>query len=210
MLYNIDRIEGKEALLVERIEKQLKFIMEIDKLKKIVRQSYITDASRKETDSDHSWHLAMMAIILREYSNEEVDILKVITMVLIHDIVEIDAGDTYAYDNEGNKTKREREVKAAERIFGILPADQSRYMRELWEEFERADTPESKFANTLDKVQPAMLNAASGGMAWREHEVCLSQVIERNTDTHKGSEELWKFAERLILEHVEKGNIKRD
>lgn len=195
---------------MERIEKQLRFIMEIDKLKKIVRQSYITDASRKETDTDHSWHLAMMAVVLKEYSNEEVDILKVITMVLIHDIVEIDAGDTYAYDSEGNKTKREREVKAAERIFGLLPSEQREYMRELWEEFERADTPESKFANTLDKVQPVMLNAASGGKAWKEHGVCLSQVLDRNTETHKGSEELWSAAKRLILENVEKGNIKNE
>lgn len=195
---------------MERIEQQLRFIMEIDKLKKIVRQSYITDASRKETDTDHSWHLAMMAVVLKEYSNEEVDILKVITMVLIHDIVEIDAGDTYAYDSEGNKTKREREVKAAERIFGLLPSEQREYMRELWEEFERADTPESKFANTLDKVQPVMLNAASGGKAWKEHGVCLSQVLDRNTETHKGSEELWQVAKRLILENVEKGNIKNE
>lgn len=142
-----------------RLEQQMNFIQEIDKMKKIGRQTYLSDASRKENDAEHSWHLAMMCLILNEYANEEVDLLRTMSMVLIHDIIEIDAGDTYAYDEVGNKTKREREEKAAERIFRLLPEDQANYIRELWDEFEEARTKEAMFAHTLDKVQPTMLNA---------------------------------------------------
>ena len=182
----------------ERLKKQISFIMEIDKLKRITRQSYITGAERKETDTDHSWHLAMMCALLSEYANEKIDVLHTMTMVLIHDIVEIDAGDTYAYDTAGNSTKREREVRAADRIFGLLPEEQARQMRDLWEEFEEGITPEARFANTLDKVQPIMLNDATGGIAWREHEVKLSQVMGRNAHTAEGSEQLWQYAKSLI------------
>ena len=143
---------------MERLQQQMEFIAEVDKLKKIGRQSYLTDSSRKENDAEHSWHLAMMAIFLSEYAKEEVDVLHVISMVLIHDLVEIDAGDTYAYDTEGNKSKRAREEKAAERIFNILPEDQAKKVRDLWEEFEANETPEANFANALDRVQPIMLN----------------------------------------------------
>lgn len=182
----------------ERLEKQISFIMEIDKLKRITRQSYITGAQRKETDTDHSWHLAMMCALLSEYANEKIDVLHTMTMVLIHDIVEIDAGDTYAYDAAGNSTKREREVRAADRIFGLLPEDQARQMRDLWEEFEECATPEARFANSLDKIQPVMLNDATGGIAWREHEVKVSQVMGRNAHTAEGSEQLWEYAKSLI------------
>lgn len=190
-----------------RMCSQLDFIMEIDKLKRIVRQSYISDASRKETDTDHSWSLAMMCILLMEYSNEKIDVLKTMKMVLIHDIVEIDAGDTYAYDNDGNSTKRERELKAAHRIFSILPSDQGKELRELWDEFEESVTPEARFANTLDKVQPVMLNDITGGKAWREHSVREEQIMGRNGKTHEGSEELWEFCKRLIEENINNGNI---
>lgn len=150
----------------------------------------------------------MMCAVLSEHANEEIDVLKTITMVLIHDIVEIDAGDTYAYDEKGNETKREREVKAADRIFNLLPEDQAAYMRELWEEFESAKTPEAKFALTLDKVQPVMLNDASKGKAWREHEVKEMQIMDRNKDTHKGSEAIWDFCEEIIDRNIANGNIR--
>lgn len=194
---------------MERLQQKLEFIMEIDRLKTIVRQSYITDGSRKETDTDHSWHLAMMAVVLKEYSNQEIDVLKTVTMVLIHDIVEIDAGDTYAYDEGGNGTKREREVKAANRIFGLLPENQKQEFLDLWEEFEAGETPESRFANTLDKVQPILLNDATNGRAWREHGVREEQVLKRNTYTKDGSMALWLTVKELIEKNVEAGNIKR-
>ena len=193
---------------MERLDKQFDFIREADKIKQIFRQSYICDGSRKENDAEHSWHLALMAVILSEYANEEIDVLRVISMVLIHDIVEIDAGDTYAYDSTGNETKRERELSAAERIFNILPKDQALYMRSLWDEFEERITPESKFANMLDRVQPLTLNDASKGKAWTEHNVKLSQVINRNAITAEGSEELWKYAKDNIIEpNVKNGSI---
>ena len=187
---------------MDRLEQQMQFILEVDKLKQITRQSYIVGADRKETDTDHSWHLALMCALLSEHANEKIDVAKTMVMVLIHDIVEIDAGDTYAYDTEGNKTKREREVQAAERIFGLLPQDQAKELRDLWEEFEAMETPEAKFANTLDKVQPIMLNDATGGLAWREHQVKESQIMGRNARTGEGSEALWDYAKGLIRRNL--------
>ncbi len=194
--------------IAERLQKQMDFILEIDKLKKITRQSYISDASRFENDTEHSWHLAMMCMILSEYANEEVDMLRVMKMVLIHDIIEIDAGDTYAYDDAANATKRQREEKAADRIFNILPADQAAEMRELWEEFEESKTNEALFAHTLDNLQPLMLNDATNGKTWRAHEVHKSQILKRNEKTALGAEELWNYCEMLIDRNVNKGNIK--
>ena len=191
----------------DRLRKQMDFILEVDKLKKIGRQTYLSDASRKENDSEHSWHLALMAVLLSEHSNREIDVLKAVTMVLIHDIVEIDAGDTYAYDTAGNTTKREREVAAADRIFNLLPSDQAEYFRELWEEFEEGASAEAQFAITLDKTQPVMLNSASGGKSWREHEVCRSQIMKRNENTHKGSEAMWEYVDGIIKDNIDKGNI---
>ncbi len=190
-----------------RLKKQMEFILEVDKLKKIGRQTYVSDASRKENDSEHSWHLALMAVILSEYANSEVDVLKVISMVLIHDIVEIDAGDTYAYDAVANSSKRAREEMAADRIFNILPDDQAKKMRALWEEFEACITPEAQFARALDNVQPVMLNDATDGRAWREHEVCLEQVQKRNEKTKTGSLDLWEYVNNIFNENVKKGNI---
>lgn len=199
----------------ERLTRQMKFIEELDKNKGIGRQTYILKGDRKENDAEHMFHLAVMAAVLSEYANEPVDVLKVMTMVLIHDVVEIDAGDTYAYDTVGNATKREREVKAADRIFHILPPDQEEYFRGLWEEFEENETPEARFANALDKVQPTMLNHASGGRAWKEHGVAISQILERNQITEKGSYTLWNYArENFVEPHIEKpgkpGEIKED
>lgn len=188
-------------------EKQIAFIMELDKMKQIVRQNYLSDGSRKENDAEHSWHLAVMACVLAEHSNEKIDVLKTLKMLLVHDIVEIDAGDSYAYDPAANVDKRERELKAAERIFGLLPEEQEKEYRGLWDEFEEMQTPESKFANTIDKLHPFLLNAASGGKSWKEHGVRKSQILERNKRTAEGSEKLWQYEREWIDKHVQMGNI---
>lgn len=192
----------------ERLKKQMDFLLEADKLKFISRQTYLSDGKRKENDGEHSWHLALMAVLLSEYSNEKIDLVKVITMVLIHDIVEIDAGDTYAYDAVGNQSKREREVKAADRIFNILPQDQAEKFRQLWEEFEAYETPEAKFAHVCDNVQPLMLNDATDGLAWREHDVKKSQVLQRNRRTGEGSQVLMEYINRILDKNVESGNLR--
>ena len=194
----------------ERLKKQMNFLLEVDKLKFISRQTYLSDGKRKENDGEHSWHLALMAVLLSEYSNEKIDLVKVITMVLIHDIVEIDAGDTYAYDTLGNQSKREREVKAADRIFNILPKDQAQKLRQLWEEFEAYETPEAKFAHVCDNVQPLMLNDATDGLAWREHDVKKSQVLQRNRRTGEGSQVLMEYINRILDKNVESGNLKNE
>lgn len=168
---------------MERLKKQMEFIIEVDKLKDIIRQTNLTNGERKENDAEHSWHLALMAVFLSEYAKEPVDVLQVIKMVLIHDLVEIDAGDTYLYDEAGNGTKAAREQKAAERIFNILPGDQAEELFQLWQEFEDRKTPESKFANTLDRIQPVLLNDATEGRAWREHDVCIDQIMSKNEYT---------------------------
>lgn len=192
----------------ERLKQQFNFIQEIDKEKLIGRQTYLSDGSRKENDSEHAWHLALMTILLSEYANEPIDVLKTVTMVLIHDIVEIDAGDTYAYDEKNQATKKERETAAAERIFGLLPKDQCEKMRALFDEFEDGKTPEARFAHTLDNVQPTMLNSATDGRAWVEHMVKISQILKRNACTKDGSEVLWNYSyENFIKPNVEKGRI---
>lgn len=197
--------------LKPRLEQQFEFIKEIDKEKFIGRQTYLSDANRKENDSEHAWHMAIMTILLSEYANEKIDVLKTVTMLLIHDLVEIDAGDTYAYDVEANKSKAAREQAAADRIYGLLPEDQQKKMRDLWEEFEAGETPEAKFAHTMDNIQPIMLNNATDGKAWMEHGVHLSQVLNRNKNTAKGSEELWEFAkDNFIRPSLEKGRLKKD
>ena len=194
-----------------RLEKQFDFCREIDKEKFIGRQTYLSDASRKENDSEHAWHMAIMTLILSEYANEDIDILKTISMLLIHDLVEIDAGDTYAYDEDGKKTQHAREIAAVERIFGLLPEDQGTKFRALWDEFESGNTPESRFARTMDRVQPMMLNAASEGKSWKEHGVHLSQILSRNETTKDGSATLWEYALHNFIEpHVEKSCIKND
>lgn len=194
----------------DRIEKQFEFCREIDKEKFIGRQTYLTDGQRKENDAEHAWHMAVMTILLSEYANEKIDVLKTITMLLIHDLVEIDAGDTYAYDEEGKKSKRQREEAAAERIFGILPSDQNEKFRGLWEEFEEGASPEARFAHAMDHIQPLMLNAATEGKSWVEHDICVEQVLGRNKTTADGSQRLWDFAyENFIHPNVEKGRLKR-
>lgn len=195
----------------ERLEKQFDFFREIDREKFIGRQTYLTDGERKENDAEHAWHMAIMTVLLAEYANEKIDVLKTVMMLLIHDLVEIDAGDTYAYDEEGKKTQREREEKAAKRIFGLLPEEQGEKLMALWEEFEAYETPEANFAHTMDNIQPVMLNDATDGKAWLEHGVRLSQILGRNKKTAEGSRELWQYAyEKMIAPNAAKGRIIED
>lgn len=192
----------------ERLKKQLDFALEMDKQKGIGRQTYILNALRKENDAEHGWHLALMTLVLSEYANEKIDVLRTVAMVIIHDVIEIDAGDTYAYDEAANKSKRERELKAADRIFSILPEEQKEYFRGLWDEFEEKSSSEAKFATAMDSLQPIMLNDASNGLAWREHKVYASQVLNRVVNKIRpGSEKLYNWAVELINENVKKGNL---
>ena len=194
-----------------RLDKQFDFIREIDKEKFIGRQTYLSDACRKENDAEHAWHMAIMTLLLSEYANEKIDVLKTVTMLLIHDLVEIDAGDTYAYDEEAKKSKEVRELAAADRIYGLLPEDQQKKLRALWEEFEANETPEARFAHSMDNIQPIMLNHATDGKAWVEHDVRVSQVLKRNQITPLGSEELWEYAkENFIRPSLDKGRLKKD
>ncbi len=191
-----------------RLIRQFEFCREIDKEKLVKRQTLLSDEKTRENDSEHAWHMAIMSILLSEYSNAEIDLLKVVTMILIHDIVEIDAGDTYAYDEESKKTQREREIRASERIFGILPEDQRDKFRALWDEFEEATTAEASFARAMDNIQPAMLNNATDGKKWAENNIRLSQILERNKNTAQGSEILWDYSfDNFIMPNVKKGRI---
>lgn len=194
----------------ERIEKQFEFLKEIDKEKNIFRQTYLADGMRKENDAEHAWHMALFVMVLSEYANEDIDVLKTMKIVLIHDLIEIYAGDTYAYDSKGNESKRGRELAAADRLFNILPKDQAEEFRALWDEFEKNITPEARFANTMDKIQPLMLNNASEGRSWEEHGVHASQVYGRNEKTHLGSEELWKYADETFIRPNVGRQLKRD
>lgn len=195
----------------ERLERQIAFCREIDKEKQVGRQTYLADGSRKENDAEHAWHMAVMTLLLSEYANHEIDVLRTVSMLLVHDLVEIDAGDTFAYDEEAKKRQRERELKGAERLFGMLPEDQRDRIRALWDEFEAGQTAEARFARTMDNFQPMLLNAASDGKAWSERGVRLEQVEHRNAKTAKGSAELWTYAlENFIKPNVEKGRLKKE
>lgn len=182
-----------------RLMQQLAFLLELDKLKNVYRKTYVLHEDRPENDAEHSFHLAVMACVLAEHSREPVDVLHTMKMVLIHDVVEIDAGDTYAYDTEGAKTKAAREQKAADRLFALLPEEQCREYRALWEEFEARQTPEARFANTLDRIQPMLLNYKKGGISWKKHNVTAQQAISRNTGiTEDGSETIGALCYELI------------
>lgn len=194
-----------------RLNQQFDFCLEADKEKFIGRQTYLSDGIRKENDAEHAWHMAVMALVLGEYSNDKIDLLKTISMILIHDIVEIDAGDTYAYDEQRKKSQKSREIAAADRIFVLLPEDQQKKFRLLWEEFEAAETPEARFARAMDNVQPIMLNNATKGKSWEERNVHLSQILKRNQITPEGSQTLWDYiSENFINPNVESGKIIND
>ena len=194
----------------KRLQQQLDFSLEIDKEKNILRQTHLSGHGRNENDAEHAWHMAIMAYILKEYANEEVDISKVMIMCLIHDIVEIEAGDTYAYDEEGLKTQKAREDMAKEKIFSLLPDDQKKEMIALFDEFEANETPESKFAHSMDNLQPLMLNNSNGGGDWKRHGVSASQVYKRQGKTREGSEKLFEVVDSILKENIEKGNIKKN
>ena len=191
----------------ERLEKQLTFSLEIDKEKNIFRQTHLSGHGRRENDAEHAWHMAIMAYLLREYANERVDILRVMLMCLIHDIVEIDAGDTYAYDAEGLKTQKEREDKAKERLFSLLPDDQRAELTALFDEFEAYETPEARYAHALDNLQPLILNNSNDGGDWREHGVTAATVYGRQRKTRLGSERLFEVTDQILQSNIKKGNL---
>ena len=192
----------------ERLAKQIAFSLEIDKEKNIMRQTHLSGHGRNENDAEHAWHMAIMAYLFREYANEEVDITKVMLMCLIHDIVEIDAGDTYAYDSEGLATQKEREDKAKERIFSLLPEDQKNELISLFDEFEKYETPEAKFAHSMDNFQPLILNNSNEGGDWKEHGVTSKQVYGRQSKTRLGSEKIYEITDHIVQENIRKGNLK--
>lgn len=191
----------------KRLQQQLEFILEIDKEKNILRQTHLSGHGRNENDAEHAWHMAIMAYLLKEYSNQEIDIAKVMIMCLIHDVVEIDAGDTYAYDTEGLKTQKAREDAAKDRIYSLLPKDQKENLTAIFDEFEENLTAEAKFAHAMDNLQPLLLNDSNNGGDWRAHQVTSKQVYGRQTKTKEGSEKLFEVTDQIIKENIEKGNI---
>ena len=192
----------------ERLKQQLDFALEIDKEKNIFRQTHLSGHGRNENDAEHAWHMAIMAYVLKEYSNEPIDVARVMLMCLIHDIVEIDAGDTYAYDAENLKTQKAREDAAKDRIFSLLPKEQKEELIQLFDEFEAFQTAESKFAHAMDNLQPLMLNNSNGGGDWKEHDVSAAQVYGRQEKTRLGSEKLFEVIDHVLQDNIRKGTIK--
>jgi putative hydrolase of HD superfamily len=194
---------------IQDLLKQIEFIKEIDKLKYIQRRTKLINSDRNENDAEHSWHLAMMAVILAQHSNVQIDLLKVVKMVLIHDIVEIDAGDTFIYDTAKNHTNTDEELLAARRIFGILPQEQSEELIAIWEEFEAGESAEAKFARTMDRLEPLLQNVSNNGGTWKEFNVDYQKVYDKKKVMENGSATIWSYAEKLIDESVEKGILKK-
>lgn len=194
----------------DNLLKQIEFIKEIDKIKYIQRRTSLFNSNRRENDAEHSWHLAMMALVMAEHANEPIDILKVIKMVLIHDIVEIDSGDIFIYDTEKNHDNTEEELKAANRIFNILPKEQAEELIALWTEFEMGETNEAKFAKSIDRLEPLMQNASNNGGTWQEFDVPYSMVIEKKQGIQDGSRTLWGYAKDLIDDSASKGILRKD
>lgn len=191
----------------ERLQKQIDFSLEIDKEKNIFRQTHLSNHGRRENDAEHAWHMAVMAYILQEYSNEKIDIAKVMIMCLIHDIVEIDAGDTYAYDENAKKTQKNREEIAKQRIFSILPENQKEDLMMIFDEFEKSETPEAKFVRAMDNLQPLILNNSNNGDDWKVHNVTSRQIYGRQNSTKNGSTTLFELTDKIIQENIKKGNI---
>lgn len=193
----------------ERLRKQLDFILEIDKEKNILRQTHLSGHGRRENDAEHAWHMAVMAYLLREYSNEPVDVARVMLMCLLHDVVEIDAGDTYAYDTAGLQTQKAREEAAKERIYSLLPDDQRRELTAVFDEFEADETAEAHFAHAMDNLQPLLLNNSNGGSDWAEHDVTAEKVYGRQRRTEKGSAYLYQLTDSILQENIKKGALKK-
>ena len=191
----------------DRIAKQIAFALELDKEKSVFRQTHLSGHGRNENDAEHAWHMAIMAYLLKEYSNEPVDIARVMIMCLIHDVVEIDAGDTYAYDAEGLATQKAREDAAKERIFSLLPEDQKQEFTAIFDEFEANETPEAKFAHSMDNFQPLILNNSNGGGDWKEHGVTAKKVYGRQSRTKEGSEKIYEITDKIIQENIRKGSL---
>lgn len=193
---------------MDRFERQLQFIIEVDKLKTVLRRTLLTDGSRRENSAEHSWHIALMAPLLAEYACEPVDVGRVMRMLLVHDIVEIDAGDTFAYDANGNADKEARERRAADRLYGLLPEDQARDLREAWQEFEAAESAEARFAHALDRLQPLLLNLHHQGGTWRTHGITREQVLERMRPIETTCPGLWSFVVSSINDVWAKGRVR--
>lgn len=192
-----------------RLEQQIQFIIEVDKIKNIYRRNWVIGSDRHETDAEHSWHLAIMAMLLAEHVTDyQVDVLKVIKMVLVHDIVEIDAGDTYCFDQQAGLNKEAREQVAADRLFGLLPTDQAQEMRALWDEFEQRESPEAKLADALDRLQPLLLHYNTNGKSWQEHGITSDKVKERNKRTKDIAAELGRLVDQVIQDSIAKGYLK--
>jgi putative hydrolase of HD superfamily len=194
----------------ERFEKQMQFALEIDKEKNIFRQTHLSGGGRQENDAEHAWHMAFLIYLLKEYSNAPIDVAKTMVMALLHDVVEIDAGDTYAYDEQALASQAEREQAAAKRIFGLLPTDQAELCLSLFNEFEDNQTPEARFAHAIDNLQPVLLNNSNNGADWRAHEVTKSQIEKRQQKTKLGSTKIWEYVLSIIDENVKKGNLKNE
>lgn len=194
--------------MTDRLKKQLDFILEIDKEKNVTRQTHLTNHGRNEDDAEHAWHMAIMTYLLSEYSNEPIDVAKTMLMCLVHDLVEIYAGDTYAYDPEGKKTQGSREKAAEDKLFSMLPADQAKKLKGLFEEFDKNETPEAHFANAMDNLQPLLLNNSNGGSDWKEHDVNSAQVYGRQERTKYGSKLLYELTDRILQENIKKGSLK--
>ena len=202
------KVKQEEGILMERLKKQIEFIHEIDKLKYIQRKTKLFKSNRHENDAEHSWHLAMMAMVLVEHSNEPIDILKVLKMVLIHDIVEIDAGDTFLYDTTKSHDNWSEELATAERIFGLLPTDQKEEFIAVWKEFEMGETCEAKFAKAIDRLEPVLQNLSNNGGTWTEFSVELETVIKKINGIQKGSNTLWDYTEEMIDQGLRNGDFK--
>ena len=194
-------------MIDKNLQEEIEFIIELDKMKSTFRQTSLIDKSRRENDAEHSWHIAIMAMVLSEYANEDINICKVIKMLLVHDLVEIYAGDTFCYDEVGNSDKSERELKAADKIFGMLPSSKGKSLRELWEEFEEMNTKESLFANSMDRLEPFLINYYTEGGTWKEHDISKEQVYKRSEPIKYTSNKLWEFTVDLIEDAFKKGYI---
>jgi putative hydrolase of HD superfamily len=192
---------------LERLSRQLAFLLEMDKAKSVYRRSYVTDGSRFENDAEHMWHLALFVLVLAEHAGEPIDVTKVLKMVLVHDIVEIDAGDAFVYDEQARAAKDELERAAADRLYALLPADQGDELRALWEEFEAKETPEAKFAGAVDRLQPLLLNLTTEGRSWQEHGVTSDRVFALNARIGLGSPALWEHVQELLHDAVAKGYL---